>query len=173
MQIYVDIDVYGECGKLKCDLDSFKCTDFEKTYRFYLAFENSLCLDYVTEKVFKVMDQIVIPIVYNGADMKRILPPKSVCFIHNLNWIVLMINSIFSTLMSTTSNQWRIWQITWNFYPKILKSMWSIFGGKNIIKSQAWTRYVKFARGFTNLENLIIKLVWLESFLIRTIAWEK
>lgn len=47
------------------------------TYKFYFSFENTLCDDYVTEKVFKNMKEFVIPVVFNGADMNRFLPPRS------------------------------------------------------------------------------------------------
>lgn len=73
----VKVDVYGNCGKLECDSREIISTDLKK-YKFYLAFENSLCKDYVTEKVYKIMNQNIIPVVYNGADMSRFLPPKSV-----------------------------------------------------------------------------------------------
>lgn len=35
----------------------------ERDYMFYLAFENSICADYVTEKFFNAMKRDVIPIV--------------------------------------------------------------------------------------------------------------
>jgi len=46
-------------------------------YFFYLAFENSLCDDYVTEKLFDALERTVIPVVFGGADYSRILPPHS------------------------------------------------------------------------------------------------
>lgn len=76
----ISVDVFGGCGNYSCDRTTWDCFNFEPTYRFYLAFENSLCIDYVTEKVYKIMYQNIIPIVYNGADMTRFLPPKSVSF---------------------------------------------------------------------------------------------
>ena len=48
----------------------------EKHYRFYLSFENYE--DYVTEKFFRPMEHLVIPLTLNGADMKNIAPPHSV-----------------------------------------------------------------------------------------------
>ena len=48
------------------------------TYYFYLSFENSLCRDYVTEKFFKVVDNInVIPVVRGGTDYEQYFPPNT------------------------------------------------------------------------------------------------
>ena len=50
---YIEVDIYGPCAKLKCPRRSKTC--FEKLdtdYKFYLAFENSNCKDYITEKLF-------------------------------------------------------------------------------------------------------------------------
>ena len=76
---YIDIDVFGTCGTKVCPVhDKYKCDKMlNSTYKFYFSFENSLCTDYVTEKVFNVLDKFVVPVVFNGADMKRFLPPKS------------------------------------------------------------------------------------------------
>ena len=35
--------------------------DMNNTYKFYLAFENSICPDYVTEKFFNILQYNVIP----------------------------------------------------------------------------------------------------------------
>lgn len=48
-----------------------------KDYKFYFAFENSLCEDYVTEKLFNNMKQYIVPVVYGGADYNRFAPPHS------------------------------------------------------------------------------------------------
>jgi alpha-1,3-fucosyltransferase len=81
LQKYIDVDVYGKCGPLKCPSgDSTKNCDemLDTTYKFYLSFENSLCIDYVTEKLYRAMTNNIIPIVFNGANMKYFVPPKSV-----------------------------------------------------------------------------------------------
>ena len=46
-------------------------------FQFYLALENSLCADYVTEKFWKVLNYNVIPVVLNGANMTNIAPRHS------------------------------------------------------------------------------------------------
>lgn len=78
LQKFVDVDIYGKCGNLTCEYKSSKCDDMlNETYRFYLAFENTLCIDYLTEKLFNTLSHYIIPIVYSGADVSRFLPPKS------------------------------------------------------------------------------------------------
>ena len=49
---FIDVDVYGRCGKLSCPNGGL-CHKMLKTdYKFYLAFENSHCVGYITEKLF-------------------------------------------------------------------------------------------------------------------------
>jgi hypothetical protein len=48
-----------------------------KNYLFYGAFENSLCKDYVTEKVFSNFKRDIVLVVYGGANYSDFLPPNS------------------------------------------------------------------------------------------------
>ncbi|CAH0551896.1 unnamed protein product [Brassicogethes aeneus] len=80
MQKYVDIDIYGQCGDKICSKDSpEECYNhLEENYKFYLSFENTVCNDYVTEKLFYILQKNVVPIVYGGADYNIVAPPNSV-----------------------------------------------------------------------------------------------
>ncbi|CRL02340.1 CLUMA_CG015321, isoform A [Clunio marinus] len=78
LQKFIDVDIYGGCGNLTCPQNSDACMNIlEADYKFYFSFENTLCVDYVTEKVFKVMNSYIIPVVYSGAEMTRFIPPHS------------------------------------------------------------------------------------------------
>lgn len=80
LQKFIPIDIYGKCGTLSCPVDQQKkCYQMiEKNYKFYLSFENAICEDYVTEKLFHILRQNIVPIVYGGGNYSKIAPPKSV-----------------------------------------------------------------------------------------------
>ena len=76
------IHIYGKCGNKRCSRDSPDARDdcwsmLEKDYKFYLALENSICPDYVTEKMFEALKHDIVPVVLGGADYKSIFPPQS------------------------------------------------------------------------------------------------
>lgn len=77
----IGVDVFGSCGKFLCPRrQQDLCQRFmRKWYKFYLSFENSLCADYVTEKVFALYTRNIdlIPISRSGANLSMYLPPGS------------------------------------------------------------------------------------------------
>ncbi|XP_074600068.1 glycoprotein 3-alpha-L-fucosyltransferase A-like [Brevipalpus obovatus] len=82
---YIQVDIYGRCGDKECPrADTNQCFDMlRKDYKFYLAFENSNCFDYITEKFFtNGLSTQVLPIVMGAqkSDYERSAPPNS--FIH-------------------------------------------------------------------------------------------
>ena len=76
---HVPVDVFGDCGKLKCPRsNSTNCYQMlGSRYKFYLSLENAVCKDYVTEKFFNILPYNTIPVVMNGADMANIAPKHS------------------------------------------------------------------------------------------------
>ena len=46
-------------------------------YKFTLAFENSLCTDYVTDKLYTALESGVVPVVYGEADYRAYAPANS------------------------------------------------------------------------------------------------
>lgn len=78
---HVPIDIYGNCGPLKClPWKSPECNQLLQSYKFYVAAENGICADYVTEKFYRALSENIVPIVYGGADYSAYAPPRS--FIH-------------------------------------------------------------------------------------------
>ncbi|XP_046669601.1 glycoprotein 3-alpha-L-fucosyltransferase A isoform X1 [Homalodisca vitripennis] len=66
LQKHIQVDIYGACGKHKCPRSlAEKCFELlDKKYKFYLAFENSNCKDYITEKFFvNGLGRNILPIV--------------------------------------------------------------------------------------------------------------
>ena len=79
MQNYIPIDIYGKCGPYNCT-DSGLNQGFASLaplYKFYLAFENSNCFEYVTEKYWKTFGHNVVPIVRGAANYTKIAPKNS------------------------------------------------------------------------------------------------
>ena len=80
---HIDVDIYGHCSptKLSCPRFQDNCWDMlARNYKFWLAFENSHCKDYITEKLFDTFKYGFVPIVYGGLskeDYEYFLPPHS------------------------------------------------------------------------------------------------
>ncbi|CAH1800818.1 unnamed protein product, partial [Owenia fusiformis] len=75
---YIPVDIFGECGEFRCKKNSQCENDFYKPYKFYLAFENSICKDYITEKLWRcLVVWKVIPVVFGCDDYKTLLPDRS------------------------------------------------------------------------------------------------
>ena len=73
----LEVDIYGGCGqKAPCPKGDNSCFDkLAKQYKYYLAFENTLYMDYVTEKVFNWFNQDILIVVRGGSNYTKILPP--------------------------------------------------------------------------------------------------
>ncbi|XP_039453340.1 alpha-(1,3)-fucosyltransferase C-like [Culex pipiens pallens] len=95
IQKSVQVDVFGNCGPMRCPLGSPRCSRMlTDDYRFYFAFENSLCRDYVTEKLFNAMDNYVIPVVFGGADYTKFVPPHSVINVQDFKTVKELVNRL-------------------------------------------------------------------------------
>ncbi|XP_035696134.1 4-galactosyl-N-acetylglucosaminide 3-alpha-L-fucosyltransferase FUT6-like [Branchiostoma floridae] len=83
---YIQVDVFGGCGADYCGLgpggrDCF--TNHLRQYKFYLAFENFKCVEYITEKFWlNGLKRDAVPVVLGAPrrDYERFAPPNS--FIH-------------------------------------------------------------------------------------------
>ena len=78
LSLFIQVDVYGACGSLECPVGDDSCNRMlERDYAFYLAFENSLCKDYVTEKLFRTLKYNVVPVVLAAPEVSSMLPKGS------------------------------------------------------------------------------------------------
>jgi len=84
LEEFLPVDKYGNCGPFNCSKGRFEHNaiyscykEHGARYKFYLAFENSLCVDYVTEKFFLPLLNRMVPIVYGDADYSLYGPPGS------------------------------------------------------------------------------------------------
>nr|CAH8828897.1 unnamed protein product [Trichobilharzia regenti] len=87
---HISVDIYGGCGTKSCPKNKAtfastpECLDvIRNNYKFYLSFENSLCPDYITEKLYRnALNNDLLPIVMGASieEYERVAPPYS--FIH-------------------------------------------------------------------------------------------
>ncbi|XP_035670535.1 glycoprotein 3-alpha-L-fucosyltransferase A-like [Branchiostoma floridae] len=81
---HMHVDVFGRCGKTVCAKWNVTCMPgIIRQYKFYLAFENMKCKEYLTEKFWRnALANDVIPVVLgaNRSDYERLAPPHS--YIH-------------------------------------------------------------------------------------------
>ena len=83
LQQYVSVDIFGKCGK-PCPPASDCRKYVYARYKFYLAFENSLCDEYVTEKFFYALHSAqIIPIVLGWARYDHYIPPSGYIDVRN------------------------------------------------------------------------------------------
>ena len=82
MKKYAPVDVYGLCG-IPCPNQFMNGTSagwdnckevISERYKFYLAFENSFCKDYITEKFFIALRYNIIPVVMGIGDYHEHIP---------------------------------------------------------------------------------------------------
>ena len=84
---HIDVDIYGKCGTHRCPRTrTHSCLEYwENTYKFYLAFENNICDDYITEKLFQPLEYELVPVVLGGGNYSRDAPTHSVINARDFN----------------------------------------------------------------------------------------
>lgn len=90
---YIAIDSYGPClnnKKIPSNIDGFhKLSDdeyyhFLARYKFHLSFENAICKDYMTEKLFRPLEIGVVPVYMGSSHAHQFMPNNhSAIFVNN------------------------------------------------------------------------------------------
>ncbi|XP_070001230.1 alpha-(1,3)-fucosyltransferase C-like [Penaeus vannamei] len=78
---FIPVDKYGSCGQ-RCDRRSPRkplcwVDVLSRNYSFYLAMENNVCNEYVTEKLYNPLVYNLVPVVWGGSNYDQFLPPNS------------------------------------------------------------------------------------------------
>ncbi|RWS20021.1 alpha-(1:3)-fucosyltransferase 9-like protein, partial [Leptotrombidium deliense] len=74
---FIDVDIYGTCGKLKCGKKQYydQCKEMAAMkYNFFLAFENSICADYTSEKIIEALKFGSLPVYFGGEISEQVIP---------------------------------------------------------------------------------------------------
>ncbi|KAK7063058.1 Galactoside 3(4)-L-fucosyltransferase, partial [Halocaridina rubra] len=86
LQNYINVTTVGKCGTQKCGKnhhDTYCYRWLAGSHQFYLSFENAVCDDYYSEKLWRPMEYGMVPVVYGGAKYKDILPTGSYIDVHS------------------------------------------------------------------------------------------
>ncbi|ODM97469.1 Alpha-(1,3)-fucosyltransferase C, partial [Orchesella cincta] len=76
----ITVDIYGRCGNRTCEgiFQGNNCFPrLGNEYKFYMSLENSLCLDYITEKPAHGWENGMIPIIWALGKKELAAPPGS------------------------------------------------------------------------------------------------
>ncbi|CAH1800928.1 unnamed protein product [Owenia fusiformis] len=144
---HIPVDVYGGCGSLTCPDPKNRSAcqrHVGANYKFYLAFENSDCRDYVIEKVWKnSITMNTVPVVrgyYNN--FKSILPPGS--YIHTNefpNPKALATYLKYLDKNHTAYNEYFKWKLTYKL--------------DSLCSSRKWGNGKIFGKSFTHLTIIV------------------
>ena len=82
LQTYIKVNISGSCSKSqkRCPIACHNLYAKTGKFKFYLAFENTVCKDYFSLKPFRALRAKMVPIVYGGLtaqDHQDLLPPNS------------------------------------------------------------------------------------------------
>jgi len=78
---FIDVDIYGACGSLNCNRTGPEsCHNLlVKNYRFFLAFENSNCKDYITEKLYHIaFEYVLFLIVFMAIKLQTVFNTRQI-----------------------------------------------------------------------------------------------
>uniref|UniRef100_A0A915BI81 Fucosyltransferase n=1 Tax=Parascaris univalens TaxID=6257 RepID=A0A915BI81_PARUN len=78
LQKYIDVDIFGFCGNKRCNKGDICEQRLNTEYLFYASFENAICKDYITEKLWhQGFNFDIVPLVLKRGIVEKYLPPHS------------------------------------------------------------------------------------------------
>ena len=126
---YIDIEQFGNCsGNVLCELGTVsfeECTNRLKHYKFYLAFENTYCRDYITEKYWQSqLNRHQIPIVAYSKTTTQLLPPHSYINVFDFPSLKAVADKLMEVASNKTLyNSYFEWQ---NYYKSVGRNAYCV-----------------------------------------------
>ncbi|XP_034836324.1 alpha-(1,3)-fucosyltransferase C-like [Maniola hyperantus] len=114
------IDIFGKCGPKQCKRKNMNPCFWRlrKNYYFYLAFEDSIAYDYITDIVLNAYKNNAVPIVYGGVSYKRYLPPGSYLDVRNTT-----VEALVATMYESIKNREKYYDFfRWRNHYSIVKA---------------------------------------------------
>ncbi len=102
---YLEVDRYGKCGELYCTKNKKKCAKNLQKYKYYLAFENANCRDYITEKLWYSLQLGIVPVVMGGSGSHhKVAPPNS--FIDTANFKSVQELAVYLKMVASNQTEY-------------------------------------------------------------------
>ena len=180
---YIELEQFGKCpGNVICKVGEVtfeECTNRLKHYKFYLAFENSYCRDYITEKYWQSqLDRHQIPVVAYSKATTELLPPHSYINIFdfpNLKAVADKMIEIGSN--KTLYNTYFEWQ---NYYKSVGRNpyceMCEFLHANRTAQSydlEAWMKHDSCSLPTVSYYRKILKIRTPEKFIVITLKFER
>lgn len=117
----IAITTVGKCGELRCGknhMDSYCYRWLSGSHLFYLSFENAVCDDYHTEKLWRPLEHAMVPVVYGGPTLSNILPFDSYIDVNNFPSATALAAHLLHLATHPSAYlrhlQWRrYWRVRW------------------------------------------------------------
>ena len=146
---HIPVDVYGDCGNNSICPRNHRCNEehYIQKYKLYLAFENTLSGEYISEKLWRTLSIGLVPIVYGALETyNTVLPSGSYIDVEDfsspqeLAKYIFKVNSNDALYRSFFS--WKDkYKCTGAQMQEYLPSLWDFLissGNKISIKSNVW-----------------------------------
>ena len=175
----IDIDVFGDCtGRYPCASNAdFDCkTRLHSQYHFYLAFEDSLCKEFITDQFWNSLksDGYFIPVSLGGLSLEeytRVAPPNSFLHLYNFSTVSHMGQYLQHLLTYSSSfNRYHQWRNNYTISTKPSKHQACQFcKAINNPEKLKVAQDRKFANEWNNLNNC--RPLWLSASQRLTSGW--
>ena len=145
-----DVDIFGGCGSDGSKIDAAELQKVIPLYKYFLAFENSICVDYISEKFFNNYNYSWIVVVRGGADYNKLLPVDT--FINTANFKNVSILVQYLTKLGNDRSRYVNFLKNKNKYISI---RWP--GNKHCEICRRLNNLTKFNKTYADLESYLTK----------------